>query len=499
MWLILLTMTENNMLKNYINGVWGVSADASSGEKIDPCTGESQSTYCIATTAEVAFAVRAAKEAQVAWRAMGRVRRAEILAKTLPTLQKNAEAFARIISEETGKHLNESMAEVLESLHMMEYTVAQGRADSGRWLPSEIPERDVAIIRKPKGVVAVISPWNFPMAIGGFWCAAPALLEGNAVVWKPSEHTPKIAEEVCKMYIEAGLPAGVLNLVQGGGTTGAELGRSDVNHICFTGSRDVGQYVRRVCAETWGKTCSLETGSKAAVIVFGDADIDFAVSACIPSAFKTTGQRGVSAGRLLVEPKLYKPFCEAFVEAAKKITWGSPFADPAPFYGPIITESQLCRVLRYNEMVPKKQVLLQGEFQGEVKEKVGNFISPHVYACPWGDEKYLHEEVFGPHVAIVPFDDVTEAVHMFNDTPYGLSMGVITNDARAARRCREECDYGMAYWNNGCIGAESHIPFGGVKASGYGGASAAGTFDTTSHRVSWSSNYGEVSFPQGLK
>jgi aldehyde dehydrogenase (NAD+) len=390
---------------------------------------------------------------------------------------------------------------VNESLHMMEYTVAQGRADCGRWLPSEIPDRDIAIIRKPKGVVAVISPWNFPMAIGGFWCAAPALLEGNTVVWKPSEHTPMIAEYVCKMYTEAGLPDGVLNLVQGEGATGAALVKADVNHICFTGSRDVGQYIRRICAETWGKTCSLETGSKSAVIVFGDADIDFAVSACIPSAFKTTGQRCVSAGRILVERKLYKPFCEAFTEAAKKITWGSPFADPAPFYGPIITDMQMYRVLRYNEMVSKEHVLLRGEFKGEpnANNNFGNYISPHVYAMPWSDAVYLHDEVFGPHVAIVPFDDVEEAISIFNDTPYGLSLGVITNDARKARQCREECEYGMAYWNNGCIGAESHVAFGGVKASGYGGALAAGTFDTTSHRVAWTSNYGEVSFPQGLK
>jgi aldehyde dehydrogenase (NAD+) len=303
------------------------------------------------------------------------------------------------------------------------------------------------------------------------------------------------------MYAEAGLPDGVLNLVQGEGMTGAALVKSGVNHICFTGSKDVGQYIRRVCAETWGKTCSLETGSKSAVIVFGDADIDFAVSACIPSAFKTTGQRCVSAGRILIERKLYKPFCEAFTEAAKKITWGSPFADPAPFYGPIISEQQLYRVVRYNEMVSLEHVLLRGEFKCEPNENnnFGNYISPHVYAMPWSDAAYLHEEVFGPHVAIVPFDDAEEAIRIFNDTPYGLSMGVITNDARKARRCREECEYGMAYWNNGCIGAESHVAFGGVKASGYGGASAAGTFDTTSHRVAWTSNYGEVSFPQGLK
>ncbi len=490
------------MLKHFIGGKW-IDPTVSQGfEKINPCDGTVQTVIGSGTYEQVTDAVTAARKAQPAWRAMGRVKRAEILAKTLPMLKEKLSQFAVTISNETGKHLNESSAEVYESLHMMEYTVAQGRANCGQWLPSEIPERDIAIIRKPKGVVAVISPWNFPMAIGGFWCSAPALLEGNAVVWKPSEHTPVIAEEVCKMYAEAGLPDGLLNLVQGTGSTGADLVKSDVNHICFTGSRDVGQYIRRICAENWGKTCSLETGSKSAVIVFGDADIDFAVSACIPSAFKTTGQRCVSAGRILIERKHYKNFSEAFVEAAKKITWGSPYSDPRPFYGPLITEQQLYRVLRYNAMVPKNQVLLNGEFQQSVDgtPSTGYYISPHVYQTPWGAEQYLHEEVFGPHVAIVPFDDVEEAIHIFNDTPYGLSLGVITNDVRKARQCREGCDYGMAYWNNGCVGAESHVPFGGVKASGYGGASAAGTFDTTSHRVAWSMNFSEnVNFPQGLK
>jgi aldehyde dehydrogenase (NAD+) len=488
------------MQKHFINGQW-IGNTNSAKQKICPCTGEVMDAYCVGTPEEVQLAVDAASKAQKNWRAMGRVKRAEILANTLSILKRDIAVFQKAISLETGKSLNESLAEVYESIHMMEYTVARGRSDAGRWLPSEIPDRDIAIIRKPKGVVAVISPWNFPMAIGGFWCAAPALLEGNAVVWKPSEHTPMIAWLVCKMYAEAGLPDGVLNLVQGDGTTGAALVKSDVNHICFTGSKDIGQYIRRICAEGWGKTCSLETGSKSAVIVFGDADIDFAVNACIPSAFKTTGQRCVSAGRILIERKLYKSFSEAFTEAAKKITWGSPFSTPAPFYGPIITEAQLYRVLRYNEMVDPKHVLLRGEFKGEPNENnlYGNYVSPHVYAMSWGDAPYLHEEVFGPHVAVVPFDETEEAIEIFNDTPYGLSLGIITNDARKARLCREQCDYGMAYWNNGCIGAESHVPFGGVKASGYGGASASGTFDTTSHQVAWSSNFGEVSFPQGLK
>lgn len=489
------------MLKHFIGGKWYASSSEIVGVKIDPSTGLEQSTYSVGGPEEVTDAIGIAHQAQQRWRAIGRVKRSEILAAAIPLLKAKAKEFADCISKETGKHQNEAMAEVLESLHMLEYTVAQGRANCGQWLPSEIPDRDIAIIRKPKGVVVVISPWNFPMAIGGFWCAAPALLEGNAVVWKPSEQTPMIAELVCKMYADAGLPAGVLNLVQGDGSTGATLVKADVDHICFTGSRDVGQYIRRVCAETWGKTCSLETGSKSGVIVFGDADIDFAVSACIPSAFKTTGQRCVSAGRILIDRCHYKRFLEAFTEEAKKITWGGPFDKDTPFYGPIITESQMFRVLRYNEMVPKEKVVLRGEFQGDplTDGPAGFFLSPHIYQTTWDNSPYLHEEVFGPHVAIVPFDTTEDAIEIFNDTPYGLSLGIITNDARKARQCREGCDYGMAYWNNGCIGAESHVPFKGLKASGYGGAHAAGTFDTTSHQVAWTSNYGEVGFPQGLK
>lgn len=490
-------------LGHFIDGVWERPESCDVLQKFNPCTGKENYLVSVGTKATVEAAVTAAKQAQPKWRAMGRVRRADVLSAALPILKNRVSLFANTISQETGKNYNEAVAEVFESIHMLEYTVSQGRAECGQWLPSELPERDIAMIKKPKGVVAVISPWNFPMAIGGFWCAAPALLEGNAVVWKPSEHTAFIAEMVVKLYEEAGLPRGLLNLVQGGRTTGAELVKSDVNHICFTGSRDAGQYVRRVCAETWGKTCSLETGSKSAVIVFGDADIDFAVNACIPSAFKTTGQRCVSAGRLLVQRDRFGDFADAFVAAAKKITWGDPLKIPEggpAYYGPIITKEQMHRVLRYNQMVPASNVLLEGKCEDL---DGGYYMSPHVYKIEHNlataRAPFLYEEVFGPHVAIIPFESVDQAIEIYNDTPYGLSMGVVTNDARKARACRDGCDYGMAYWNNGCVGAESHVPFGGVKASGYGGGSAAGTFDATSHKVAWSSNYGEVGFPQGLK
>jgi aldehyde dehydrogenase (NAD+) len=485
-------------MKNFIDGNWTDPKNGESLSKFDPCTGKEAYKVPNSTREDVEAAVYAAKARQPAWRAKGRVRRAEVLSDVVAALKNNVDLFTKLISLETGKHQNEAKAEVLESLHMLEYTVAQGRAECGQWLPSELPERDIAIIRKPKGVVGIISPWNFPMAIGGFWCAAPALLEGNAVVWKPSENTALVAEAVVKMYAEAGLPPGLLNLVHGGGVTGADLVKEDVDHICFTGSRDVGQYIRRVCAETWGKTCSLETGSKSAVIVFSDADVDFAVNACIPSAFKTTGQRCVSAGRLLVQRDRWGSFVDAFVAAARKITWGNPFQENAPYYGPLITEKQMHRVLRYNQMTLKHALL-----EGKCEEMDGGYyMSPHIYKAEWDNLALavpLREEVFGPHVAIIPFDTVDEAINIYNDTPYGLSLGVITPDAVKARQCREGCEYGMAYWNNGCVGAESHVPFGGVKASGYGGASAAGTFDTTSHKVAWSSNYGEIGFPQGLK
>ena len=239
-------------------------------------------------------------------------------------------------------------------------------------------------------------------------------------------------------------------------------------------------------------------GSKAAVIVFNDANFDLAVSASLASSFKLSGQRCVSAGRLIVQRDIYDRFVEAFARFASQVKTGDPFDEKPAYMGPLINKQQLDHVLRYNQMVfddPEAEVILEGEHTGP-----GFHVSPTVYKTEWRDAPYLKQEVFGPHVAIIPFDTIDDAIRIYNDTDYGLAVGIVTEDFKKARICCDNCDYGMCYWNGGSIAAESHMAFGGVKKSGNGYPSAARTVRAVTHEVSWTVNHSELlEFPQGMK
>lgn len=494
--------------KNFIDGLWCDSSDLGVS-KIDPCTGEEMARFPQSTESEVEDACQSAREAFSSWKNLSRINRAEYLLRVSQVLEKDLDMFATAISNETGKNYNESIAEVNEALHMAQYAFGSGRTSRGECLASEIPEKDAYMLRKPKGVVAVISPWNFPLAIGAFWCAAPALVEGNTVIIKPSEDAPLSTELAIMAYTAAGIPRGVIQLLHGDGKVGDMLARNnEVDHICFTGSAEVGQHIRRVCADSWHKTCSCELGSKSAVIVFEDANFDLAVSASIASAFKLSGQRCVSASRLLVQRTIYDKFAESFAGYAAQISLGKPFSTepsltaPRPnllaYMGPLINEQQFNRVIEFNQMV--KQDSEATILVDSTQSSPGYFVSPLVYKTEWRDVPYLKQEVFGPHVAIIPFDTVDDAISIYNDTDYGLAVGVITEDFKKARLCRDNCDYGMCYWNGGSIAAESHMGFGGVKKSGNGFPSAARTVNAVTHEVAWTVNHDDtLSFPQGMK
>jgi len=490
--------------------------------KVNPATGKAQGSFPLSSAGEVRQAILSSRKAFKSWRKMSRFVRSDYLNKVAQIIERDKEKLATVISLETGKNYNESIAEVNEALHMAQFAFGSGRYSHGEVVSSEIEDKDAYMLRKPKGVIGIITPFTFPLAIGMFWNAAPALVEGNTIVIKPSEDAPMSTQMAVRIYEEAGIPRGVINLVHGDGSAGDALARGDIDHICFTGSADVGMLIRRVAAESWNKTTSCELGSKSACIVFDDVEMDLAVEATLASAFKLSGQRCVSSSRMIVHRSVVDEFARRFTEEASKLKTGNPFKtvvrstgmpeavawdeqlpDDEIYYGPIINEQGFLKIKKYNDMVlvdPEAETLLSPEYS--TTDNKAFYSTPMVYKTEWRGREapYLRDEVFGPHVAIIPFDSLEDAIRIYNDTEYGLAVGVLTNDFRKARILRDECEAGMIYWNGGSIAAESHLAFGGVKKSGNGFPSAARTFRAVTHEISWTVNHADkLTFPQGMK
>lgn len=454
-----------------------------------------------ASPREVADAVGAARASFPEWRRRSRILRAECFDRLAQLIKRDADGVANLMAREVGKNIAECRAEVIEGLHMVQYVFGTGRAATGEVLASEIADKDVTIRRKPWGVAAVITPWNFPFAVP-LWMLGPTLLEGNTAVFKPSEDAPAVGQRLMELFEEAGFPPGVLNLLHGDGQVGEQLVRNPgVNVVLFTGSYEVGQRIQKLSADFPDRTVAAEMGGKSPVIVCEDARYDLALNAGILSAFKTTGQRCVSAGRILVHESLIDRYADDFAETAKRIRFGDPL-DASNFAGPLIHRDAVQKVLHYNDLAVEEgaEVLLEG---GEFAPGYGGpgcYVNPFVYRIAAKPGlRCIREEVFGPHVALIPFRTDEEAVRIANDTEYGLSMAVITESYRRMRYFRDECDYGMGYVNLPCIGAEVHLPFGGVKKSGNGHPSAAGLVDAVTHKTAWTVNHGtEIRMAQGL-
>lgn len=488
--------------KHFVAGQWREAAGAQF-ENTNPARfAEVLGSYPRGGQADIDEAVSAAQEAFLPWRRTSRIKRGAMFLRLASLIDRDTDRLAEVLARESGKVLDEARAEVVEGLHMVEYVFGTARQPTGQVIESEIEAKDLYVRRKPRGVVAVITPWNFPFAVP-LWMLAPSLLEGNTCVFKPSEETPEIGQRLVELFVEAGFPPGTINLVHGiGEEAGDALARHrDVNVVCFTGSYAVGSHIRKLAAENDHKTCACEMGSKSAVIVCEDAPLDLAVNAAVLSAFKTSGQRCVSAGRILVHRKQFDRFAAEFVERAKQLSFADPFARGA-FAGPLINEHSVAKVARYNQLAQDEgaEVLLDGGRMTDAEHAGGYFMSPFVYRQEYASEKRtIHEEVFGPHVALVPFDSDEQAIEIYNETPYGLSMAVITEDYRRWRLFRDECDYGMGYVNLPCIGAEVHLPFGGVKRSGNGQPSAAALVDAVTHKIAFTVNHQRgITMAQGM-
>lgn len=495
---------------NYIDGIWETSAFGANKHR----TFESKNpaklyrligTFPESTKKDLERAVKSAKNAFPSWRKLKLIKRSELFFKLAKLIENNLNELAEIVCLESGKQINESRADVVEMLHMVQYGFAKGFSGvSGQLLDDEIPGKECMERLRPRGIVGCISPWNFPMAIP-LWEIGLALVYGNVVILKPSEETPYCGHKIAELMHRAGFPPGVFQLLHGHGENiGWDLVRHpEINSILFTGSYEVGAKIKKEVAKHHNKICAIETGSKSAVIVLDDARIDqLALPACLASAFKTAGQRCVSAGRIIVDEKRALELAEKLVELAKNIKVGDPM-DPHVFYGSMINGAGVIKGLTFNALAKKEgfEILLDRnpELSADMKSG-GHWLMPFIYTGKWNAKSCaLTNEAFSPHLAIIPVKDIDEAIRVYNDTKYGLSAAVITEDYRKMAYVRDGVDCGIFYWNLPCIGAGVRMPFGGVKASGNLIPSAAGILPAITHPQAVTYNLDEeIVMAQGL-
>ena len=504
--------------RHYIDGDWVPGAGTETFTSENPATGAALGEFHRGTPADVERAVDAAAAAFPEWRDRSRIDRAEYLWDVYRELKSRTDEFGAIVTRECGKEISEGRADVVEAAHMVEWAAGDARHPAGDIVPSEVAAKDGYMRRKPRGVTGCITPWNFPIAIP-YWHMAVALVEGNTVVFKPAEQTPRCATVVAELFAEAGLPDGVFNMVQGFGDAGNAIVESEaVETVLFTGSAEVGHMIADTVAGTSGKRAACEMGGKNAVVVTEQADLDIAVHSAVMSSFKTTGQRCVSSERLIVHTDVYDEFKERFVDAAATVAVGDPLAEDT-FMGPLVEAEHLEKVREYNALAVEEGVdvlvdrteLAEGEIpDGTPTDEDGtpsgsyadgHWIGPFVYeADPDADLRCTSEEVFGPHVALLEYDgDIERAVEIQNDTDYGLAGAIVSEDYRQINYYRDHAELGLAYGNLPCIGAEVQLPFGGVKKSGNGYPSAREIIEAVTDRTAWTlNNSRDIEMAQGL-
>lgn len=466
--------TDAPVLESYIGGQ---SVAGSTGEyypDVNPATGELLGQTSVAGAAEVDLAARTAHEAFKSWRAMPAPRRGEILYRIAQLIEERKEDLARLMSQEMGKVLFEARGDVQEAVDEFYYMAGEGRRLFGFTTPSEMPDKFAYTVRDPIGVVGLITPWNFPVAVPS-WKLAPALIAGNTVVWKPAEDTPRVSLEFVKLMEEAGLPQGVVNVVLG---PGPQTGAPVVQHplirvLSFTGSTATGTAISTEGARL-GKRVLLEMGGKNAITVMDDANLDLAVEAILWSAFGTTGQRCTAASRLLVHRAVVDELSERLVEGAYKLRLGNPLHDDTDV-GPIVNEKQLKRVHGYIEIGTGEgaKLLAGGTIERDGDLAKGFFYRPTLFGDVRPDMRIAREEIFGPVAVIIPVDSLDEAIEINNDSDYGLSSSIFTQDVNKAMRAARDMASGIVYVNHGTTGAEVHLPFGGIRGTGNGGREAA--------------------------
>ncbi|MDN4494816.1 aldehyde dehydrogenase family protein [Ureibacillus aquaedulcis] len=456
-------------LQNFIGGKWISNEGLETIPVVNPANSEQLATVPLSTKRQVEEAVACAKKAQKSWALTPAPKRADFLYEIGHRLKEKKEYLAQILTKEMGKVIEEARGEVQEGIDMAYYMAGEGRRLFGETTPSELADKFAMSVRAPIGVVGLITPWNFPIAIAT-WKSFPALVAGNTFVWKPATETPMMAYEMAKIFEEAGLPDGVANIVFGAGSTvGTELiEHPDVKVISFTGSTETGSKI----AELGGrhlKKVSLEMGGKNAVIVMEDADLQLAVEGIIWSAFGTAGQRCTACSRVIVHKDVKSKLEQMLVKEISKLTIGDGL-DPTIKIGPVINGASLEKINHYVQVGEQEgaTLLVGGKTLTSPPFNKGFYFEPTVFTNVKNDMVIAQQEIFGPVLSIIEVASLEEAIEVNNSVKFGLSSSIFSQDVNKIFKAQRDLDTGIVYVNAGTTGAEIHLPFGGTKGTGNG-------------------------------
>jgi alpha-ketoglutaric semialdehyde dehydrogenase len=461
--------TTADVFRNYIGGKWQEAQNGQTFPNYNPATGELIGRFPLSGEVEANAAVAAAKTAFARWRLVPAPKRGEILFRAGELLKQYKEDLARTMTREMGKVLKETRGDVQEGIDMAYYMGGEGRRLFGYSVPVELPNKSGVAMRDPVGVVSVITPWNFPIAIPT-WKMFPALIAGNTIVFKPASDTPLSALRLVEILYEAGLPEGVVNIVFGPGSTVGEalLRHPDVAVISFTGSTESGRHVAIEAAKSL-KRVSLEMGGKNAVIVMDDADLDLAVEGILWSAYGTTGQRCTACSRVIVHRDARQLLLDRLVPRIEALRLGNGL-DENVDVGPVINRSQLEKIHRYTEIGKAEGATLVtgGSIANEGELASGTFYRPTLFADVTPHMRLAQEEIFGPTLSVIEVGSLEEAIVVNNDTPFGLSSAIYTQNVNRVQQATRDITTGILYVNSGTTGAEIQFPFGGTRGTGNG-------------------------------
>lgn len=448
---------------HYIGGEWVGDSDVTtntSPANRDDVIG----TYARGDAARVDQAVSAALAAQPGWAAASPQLRHDVLERAGALIVERKDELGRLLAREEGKTIAEAVGETVRASQVFKFFAGEALRNTGDAVASVRPGIDVMIEREAVGVIGLITPWNFPIAIPA-WKLAPALAYGNAVVMKPAELTPGCAWELAKILDEAGCPAGIFNLVMGPGSkVGARIvEHEDIAAVSFTGSVATGRQVAVDCAER-GKKVQLEMGGKNPMVIVDDADLDVAVGASLNGAFFSTGQRCTASSRLIVTAGIHDAFLDKLTEAAADLVIGDPL-DSKTHIGPVVDQGQLDQNLEYLALAATEGCDVRG---GGLGNGNGYFMHPAIFAGASNQMRVSREEIFGPMASLIKVGDYDEALAVANDTEFGLSSGICTTSLKLATDFRRNAKAGMVMVNLPTAGVDYHVPFGGRKGSSYG-------------------------------